>query len=354
VKILGVSTNSMKTTTNNKQTAQVQFAGLQNLKSECMCVLDLDNTLTLGSAEEIRRVIQKISQLNGKIIYATGNTKKQFLDIQQRLALEGIELPTPDYLIANNSQFLYKKAGDFLIKEKEYEKMLQSKTNFDSKKVLEEVQKLVQRNKYKYAPKQMQKHLTHKELEEIKASDPTFYDKKVTFYNWSPSKFMSEYFLAADVNVAKFKKEIKKQLSDTGIKTKFIENNYPKKIMDRCRKDILLQANPLRRNKDGGMFALFLCPANKADGVMYLKKKFNIPYKEIVMAGDDNNDISMVLLSRKGAHFLCPDNASKDLRKTCEANFQNKGQVIFTLQQGAKSIFGGISALTAKFNSNLQ
>jgi len=345
VKISGIYPNQQTINVNHKKNNQIQFSGWQKLESKCLGIFDLDNTLMHGSHEEIKKIIELVSQRNGKKVYATGNTLEQVLNKQKAMASEGINLPTPDYLISNNGQFLYENIDGFLVKDVQYEAMLKNKTNFDGEKVFEQVKKLANAPKYKFSDQEYNKLTQLANFKDIKASDPDFYKSKVTFYKWSPSAFMSEYFIASGVNIKGFKKEIQKELSDIGIKTKFIESLYPKKIMDKCPTSILLQSHPLRRHADESMTAMFLCPADKADGVEYLKRKLNIAYKEILMCGDDDNDISMAKLSAKGANFIAVNNASNRLRAFCSNVKNNIDSVFMSQYEGAKGILEGMRKL---------
>jgi len=352
VKISGIYPNQQAINVNHKKNNQIQFSGWQNIESKCLGIFDLDNTLMHGSHEEIKKIIELVSGRNGKKVYATGNTLEQVLSKQKKLALEGIDLPTPDYLISNNGQFLYENIDGFLVKNLEYETMLKNKTHFESEKVLEKMKNFANIPKYSFNDQEYNKLTQMNNFEAIKASDPDFYKSKITHYLWSPSDFMSEYFIASGVNLKEFQKDIQKELADIGIKTKFIDNLYPKKIMDKCPESILLQSHSLRRSADESMTAMFLCPADKADGVEYLKRKLNITYKEILMAGDDDNDISMAKLAKKGAHFIAVNNSSIRLQAYC-MKMKNKVSSVFMSQfEGAKGILEGIDKVINRSVNN--
>ena len=85
------------------------------------------------------------------------------------------------------------------------------------------MKKLSQTDKYRYTPEQL---ATLNNLSEIRNSDPLFYNSRIIFYEWYPSKNMAEYFLAQDVDLAGLKKELNQILSKKGIKVKFRENHY--------------------------------------------------------------------------------------------------------------------------------
>ncbi len=330
---------------NSKKNNEINFSGIKDPSLKCMFVFDLDGTLANGTADEINLIIKTTKQRNADLIYATGRNLQEVEKLQQKLAKKGITLPTPDYLVCANGQFVYENIDGILVKDTHYEELLRAKTNFDSEKVLKVMHKLANSDKYLFSEEQLSALNKLPDYQEIKANDPDFYKSKISYYEWNPSEFMSEYFVSSDVHLKSLKKDIKETLMDSGIKTKFIENQYSKQIMDACKESILLQSNPLRRHQDGGMTALFLCPADKADGIKYLKEKLNVPYNEILMAGNDNNDTSMAELSKKGAYFICLNNSS-DMLKNLSVSLKKFTNSLFTAtKNGAQGILEGISEI---------
>lgn len=328
---------------NSKKNNTINFSGIKNPLSKCMFVFDLDGTLANGTEEEIGLIIKTTRQRNADLIYATGRNLQEVEKLQQKLAKKGITLPLPDYLICANGQFVYENIDGILVKDTKYEELLRAKTNFNSKKVLKAMNKLANSDKYMFSEEQLSALEKLPYYQEIKTTDPDFYKSKISYYEWNPSEFMNEYFVASDIPLKSLKKDIKETLLESGIKTKFIENQYSKPIMDACRQSILLQSHPLRRHPDGAMTALFLCPADKADGIKYLKEKLDIPYNEILMAGNDNNDTSMAELSKRGAYFICLNNSSDMLKKLSVSLKKIADSLFMTTQNGAKGILEGMS-----------
>ena len=76
--------------------------------------------------------------------------------------------------------------------------------------------------------------------------------------------------------------------------------------------------------------------------INYLKKNINIPYNEILMAGNDNNDISMAELSQKGCKFICLNNSRPNLIKFCEKLSKENENIFFSISSGAKGIIEGL------------
>lgn len=82
---------------------------------------------------------------------------------------------------------------------------------------------------------------------------------------------------------------------------------------------------------------------DKAEGIKYIKSKEGIKYSEILMAGDDVNDIPMARLSLKGSKFICMNNAARRLMDFCSNNSKNTFR---SENSGAKSLIEGIDYFT--------
>ena len=314
----------------------IHFYGLKNKSTKSMFVFDLDGTLATASSEQMQDIMVKAKSCNANIVYATGRTYKEFTKLQNEIYQKGINFPNPDYLIANNGQFLYENINGLLSESNMYQNQLQGKTRYNRDTVTNLMKMLSQNKKYKYSDKEL---TTLSNLKEIKESDPTFYNSRISYYEWNPSKNMAEYFIAHDVNIKELENEVNSALEKGKIKLKFRENHYTKPIMDACNDRILLQANNLRRHKDGSMTALFLCAADKSDGIEFIRKNKGIKYSEILIAGNDDNDIPMAKLSKKGAKFICLKDASERLIKFC---LNLKNNVFIASTKGADAILEGI------------
>ena len=318
----------------------VHFYGLKNKNTKSMFVFDLDGTLATASSEQIKYISQKAKSCNADIVYATGRTYKEFTKLQNEISKRGIDFPNPDYLIANNGQFLYENVNGLVSENHLYQTQLKKKTHYQREVVTNIMHELSQNKKYKYSDNEL---ITLPNLHEIRESDPTFYNSRISYYEWNPSKNMAEYFLAHDIDTTELKSEITSELRKRKIKLKFRENHYTKPIMDACNDRILLQANNLRQHKDGSMTALFLCAADKSDGIEFIRKNKGIKYSEILIAGNDDNDIPMAELSKKGAKFICLKDASEMLKKYCILIREN---IFMATTNGANAILEGIKHFT--------
>lgn len=266
------------------RTKNYSFKGLINQASECMFVFDLDGTLADGDEKEISEILDISKKRNAKIIYATGRGLEEFCSLQKELNEKGIALPKPDFLISGNGEAIYYNDCRQLNKDREYSHYLKESTNFDK----EHTSKLVE---------SISDRLTKQDS----------------------STLMLKYQVPDDMDIKKLKENIQSKLSKNNIK-------------------ILCGYSGEKTNNQ----TLFIAPFNKSTAIQYLQRKLEIPYDEILMAGNDNNDISMAKLSAFGAKFICLNNAKENLIKACEKLHKDFGNIYFSLSSGAKGIIEGL------------
>lgn len=321
------------------------FQGIHAPKAKALFVFDLDGTFAEGTESEIQAILRFQQQKNGILVYATGRTLKEFYKLQAKLKETGGYLPLPQYLITNNGQFLYEQRDGVLIEDKAWERYLQEKTNFNRSIVYDTMKALAHRKEYLLNHKKYEHQVDVKLLQ---AQDPDFWKSKISYYQWNPSKFMVEFFVSPDIEIEALKAQISEHLNQKGITTKFILNRYPKPIMDACSSDIRLQTQPIRQDQHGTVTALFLCPADKADGVEYIRAKNNIAAPEVILAGNDTNDVSLAHFVQQGAYFIGVGNAHQillDCIKKLKAQWSNN--VIVAKQTGAAGILEGLNEIMA-------
>jgi len=261
-----------------------QFKGLTKPETPCMFVFDLDGTLTNGTDRDISQVMKTAKERNAKIIYATGRDKNKLEELQGELFNRNVYLPNPDYLIAHNGENIYKNIDGELYKDFNYNNDIEKQTNFNRGNVASAL------NKYD-------------ELEPVQNDDSTVLMYKVD----------------KNSNLEKLRKKVIKTLSD---------NN----ITSLCG----YQENPDHK-------IMFLAPFNKASGINYLKKDLNIPNEEILLAGNDNNDISMAKLTESGSKFICLNNSSNRLKHVCNKIKEHCDNVYMAMNNGTNGILEGFS-----------
>ncbi|MDD3014422.1 MAG: HAD family hydrolase [Candidatus Gastranaerophilales bacterium] len=334
----------VRTALNN---STISFNGLHCKESKALFAFDLDGTFAEGNDKQIQSVLKLQDEKNAVLTYATGRTIKEFYKLQTELKKQGIILPTPNHLITNNGQFVYENVDGILLEDKVWENTLQSKTNFSREIIYNTVKKLAHKPEYLLDKEKFD----NLDFNKIKERDKDFWDSKISYYEWNPSKFMVEFFVAPDINIPDLQNEISETLKQKGIENKFIHNRYPKPIMDACNENIRLQTQPIREDTNGTVTALFVCPADKADGVEYLRKKYNLPYDEILLAGNDSNDISLANLTKKGASFICVGNPNSILLEFVrELKKINPDNIIIATKNGVAGILEGINKIIKKIN----
>ena len=269
---------------NNVSYKNISFNGIENPDAPCMFVYDLDGTLANGNNTQINDVLEISKKRNAKIIYATGRGLEEFKMLQSELSSKGIRLYFPDFLVANNGENIYTNLDGQLRKNFEYSQFIKKNTNF---------------NKTDTAKKILS---VNNELEKIESSSMTL-----------------KYNVPVNINIKKLNKNILDKLAQDKIKV-------------------------LCGYKGEGTTnqTLFIAPFNKATAINYLKKHLNIPYTEILMAGNDNNDISMAKLSKYGAKFICLNNAKPNLIKVCKQLSHENTNIHFSLSSGTKGILEGL------------
>lgn len=342
-----------------KNSSQIVFGGIKSKDAKALFALDLDGTLAHGLPDDLEKVFAMKEKANAVMVYATGRNLKEFFDLQKEANRYNFRLPLPDFLISNNGQFVYKNISGELVRDEKWVSLVNQKTGFDRNTVYDTILEVAHRPEYKFNEEEMTKLKSLEDFELRKKEDPHFWDSKISYYEWNPSKFMLEYFLAADVDVPKLQNTIKDELKLHEIKTKFIVNKYPKTIVDKCDDKLIRQSQPMREDSKGGMTAMFSCPANKADGVKYISKLLKIPNEEILTAGNEMNDISMVNMTQNGSFFVCVANAVDDL-KTAVARLQKRpshkysDHLILAQNGGTAGIVEGAKAILQKFRPDLE
>lgn len=333
----------------NCHTDNISFSGLHNLKAKSLFCFDLDGSLVNGAVEHLNEYIKKILEFqkkkNGILVYNTGRNLDKFTQLQTELAQKQVHLPTPDYLIARNGLYIYENKNGKLIENNQWNEHL-AKT-FDAQKIDKIMEKMALQPKY-IMPKEKIK------LHNIDPKNNTTISKICKFEFW-PSPKMVQYVIDSSLS-NDIEKLINKQLKPENMRYRLINQIFSKEICDKvCTKEQLDIINP-RYSNDNYMTQLDITSANKADGIQFLKKQLKIPYNEIVMAGDDANDISAAALTQKGAYFICvnPTKPLEEFVNKLKAKLNNKftENVIIAENKGIVGIFEGMNSLLSLIKNN--
>ena len=280
-------------------TDTVTFSG--RIKPDRLFVFDLDGSFAEGINQEIQQDLTVTKDKNALLIYATSRTLDQLHSLINKMDDKGIKLPLPDIFIASNGQFIYEKKDNQLILDESWMVNLKKKTGFDRQIVYDLVKQLGQTDKYRLKEEELAKR---PDLEQYKQRDPDFWNSKISYYEFCPSEFFLE-FMATSGN-ENLHADLEKVFEAQGIKAVFNTNVYPKSNLDKyCSDDIKDKARPFRINDDGGLFTLHIGAAEKSDAVEFIRQKLNLPYENVICAGDGHNDICLAELTKKGARFIC-------------------------------------------------
>lgn len=314
------------------------FYGLKTPKGRSGFFFDYDDSLARKMTPQIRSDIVTLEKrANADLVIVSGNSLEEYLEKLAKTKPEEL-IPEAKYFVANDGSYIYENINGTWVKDTEYETFVRQKSHYNSVKVAEVLKTLAHSEQFKLSQKRLAQLQSLENFEEIKASDPDFYDSVFTPYTWNPTEFSNKIFVADSTNVKKLEQSLRRELAKQGIKVKFIKMEYSKPIMDRCVNSILLQSNATRRKPDGSMTAIFLYPMLKADGVKYLAKKLGIKYENMVIAGDAENDRTLVHLATKGAKFICFKNAKDTIKKLCQRIQKHHENIYFSEKEGADGI----------------
>ena len=331
-------------------TDTVSFSGLKSKGNECLFVFDLDGTFIEGSNEDIKEILMLQKEKQAILTYATGQTLTDFAECQKKLKGKGVILPTPKYLISNNGQFVYENINGKLVQDMNWTHELEMKTNFNRDEIGKTIKSIGQKPEYKFDENTFKKLKRRPDFQERKKIDRDFWNSKISYYEWRASPYMLEYIVSPNTDLDKLQKTIEDNLKSQGRNVKFISNKFDKTIVNECPKNILLKCRPFREDSEGAVTALFVCAADKADGVEYVKNKLKIPDSEILKAGNDTNDISLAESTKSGSFFICVSNAAEKLKEyviKLKNNAENEfpDNLINVKKPGASGIIEGINTI---------
>lgn len=317
----------------------LRFKGLHTPDAQTLFVFDIDGTFLHGDVNARKALIEKIKPsatgLQNLLVFATGRTKAGFEKLQR---LHPGEIPTPDFLITSNGQFVHSKQGETLVVDSSWDSTLKKTSQFDITRVQAAVNTLAKESKYRLTCNGE----SAESLAQLRPIDGEFADSKIAYYSWDDTdQYFPKYFIAPDVDIDALQKEIQQALPEMTLK--FIVNRYPKTIMDKCDETLRLQTKGVRSHPDGSVTAMFVCAADKADAIDYVRKKQAIALNETVMAGNGHNDISMLRLAEQGAYFVCVGNAEADLKEAA----RHLKTAFFPKNEGTSGILDGITQIIA-------
>ena len=300
----------------------VSFKGLKSTREPCLFVFDLDGTLAEGSGVDIGNVCKLAKSRNATLVYATGRNLEKFQNLKDKCNAHGIDLPLPDFLIARNGLYVYKNHSGKLVEDTKWKEKICE--GFDRKKILELAKEVALSNDFS---------LTNKCPENFSES------KLCEFEFWGSDRMVQ--FVCSESAALTAEKRLKEKMKRAGVNVRVLRQVFHQDEWENLSTPEQLKiCRPRYEILTPFLHQIDILPADKGDAVSYLKNRLNIQNSEILMAGNDRNDMSMLPLTLCGARFICPFNATSDLKNVCE--ILGSQNIYRSNEIGAKGVLDGI------------
>lgn len=323
--------------TSQRQSYQqkTSFKGLRSKEARALFAFDLDGTFAHGTNEDIKRVLDLAKKANAIFAYVTARTPEKIEKLRLTLLQQNIILPPSEFSISRNGLQIY---DDKLIEDKEW---LKKCTNsFEEKRIVASI------NEFSLRKENIMPYARHKK-------QPTLEDSKLCPYSFWPVPNMISFICDASLS-DKIETLLYKKLTTDGIQNfRITRQIFTKEISEKfCTPEQLKIVNP-RYSNDNKSTQIDITAANKADGIKYLAQKLSIPKGEILMAGDDLNDVPMANMVNEDAFFVRVANCTEEFRVITEKiKEKNPFNMIFATKEGAAGIAEGIETIMARFGTN--
>ena len=319
----------------NKQ-PNLTFCGLKTNNSQSLFVFDLDGTFANSSSTEIEKILSLKTQKNAKLVYATGRNLEKFYQLRETLLAKKIDLPVPDYLIARNGLYLYENI-DGQLKENETWKS-HVYNSFDKEKILNIVKEVAFSPDYLISPIDSEKNSRFEN------------SKLCKFEFWGSDRMLQ--FVCDNSVAQKTEKVLNEKFKENSVNAIVLRQVFPTWMWNKLSSPEQLAIVNQRRSGQDYCNQIDILPVDKASAVRFLQvQKLNIPSEEILIAGNDDNDITMAYLANSGANFICLANSSQRLKNICCELNKLQSSVYCAKKSGAKGILEGIGNICRKDNA---
>lgn len=276
---------------NIKPLKSITFKGLETTSTKTntkyLLAFDLDGTFLECNKKDIETFNQLSKQRNVKLAYISGRLGNELQTIREDYAKKGIDIPLPDYFASSNGQYIYENINNKMVISEEWNDLI-TNTGFDRAKIKDVMANFIEENPINSNPGMIQ-------------------------HDYRPSQFNIEYLISDKIRPI-IDKKLSTYLKDNNINGKIILDYVPPETMaENFKKLPEAFVNKLKPmlDKRGGLYAMHISAANKADAVEFIRNKINIDKNHVVTAGNSANDISMAL---KGYWFIAVNNAEKILK----------------------------------------
>lgn len=315
-----------------KNPGATSFKGFHG-QGKALFVGDLDGTVALGAPTYLAPFLNLLKQCQARLVFASGRSLEKFTELQSELKKSHVRFPTPEFLITQNGAHIYKDVKGTFVEDMEWaERVTQS---FDKEKILKSIKEIA------FKPENVMPG------QRFDGTDDFMKSKLCIFEFWpAPTRVQ---FIADSSISDKIFREIKDKLQADGINARVIKQRFSREENDLSCNAVQKAIMEPRYGKDGYVTQIDIAAANKGDGVEFVQRKYNIPDEEVIMAGNDANDISMARLTRQNKTFIGVGNRTEQLNKYIQRlineNEKLKDNLVLPQQEGLAGIVEGINKI---------
>lgn len=319
---------------------RINFKGLRG-QGKSLFVLDLDGSFLHGiTSERLNEFLDLQRKADAILAYATGQNLQKFTEKRAKLLAEKqISLPLPDAFLGRNGLFVFKNENGSLVESVEWTKKIFN--SFKPEQVRDSA------NKVAFHPEYLMPNATFNNSTDFKNS------KLCEFEFWGAPGRMIQF--VADASISKrVLKDLKTQLKNDGLTARVMKQSFSREECERlCTPEQLAIINP-RYGENGKMTQIDILGANKGDAEEFIQKQFHIPDEDVLMAGNDENDISMAKLAKTSdRNFVCLDKVGELFEYVISRENHSKTNVIIPQEEGISGIIEAIKKLLEKKNSSI-
>lgn len=280
-----------------------------------LLAFDLDGTFLLTDKNAVDAFKSIVKNKDHNLAFVTSRSINELAQLKEEYAQKGVDLPTPDYFISNDGQYIYKvnetKKGIEMILDEDWDAKV---SQFSMDKAKEVVNELIEKTK--------------------KGDKPSikFIDFKTTDFNaWYLFDHKYKDTMSKDLTTMLKHKSVAGYVIDD-----YVESPYMKKKPNFEEFKSFL-------DKKGGCYAFCISASNKAGAVKHLQQKLNIKADHVITAGDGGNDIS---LTESGFFFIIVNNA-KEILKEHVQNLSTlfKNHILKVKDEGLAGINEGLTKI---------
>lgn len=322
--------NQPKLNNTSNNWGKPSFKGFHSA-GKALFIGDIDGTVALGAETNLPSFLNILKQCQARLIFASGRSLEKFQELQADFGKRHVRFPTPEFLITQNGAHIYKDVKGSFVEDTEWSGRV-SKA-FDKERILKSISEIA------FKPENAMPGQRFDGIDDFKKS------KLCSFEFW-PTPMRLQFIADSSISGTIFR-EIKDKLKADGIEARVIKQCFSKAENDTTCNAAQRAIMESRYGKDGYVTQIDIAAANKGDGVEFIQSKYNIPDSEVIMAGNDANDISMARLTRENKTFIGVGNRTEQLTKyilrLINENKSLENNLIMPQHEGLAGIVEGIN-----------